>query len=827
MSFSWLASPLNPKQEQAVLTTQGPLMVLAGAGSGKTKMLTARMAYLILEQKVAAHEVLAVTFTNKAAGEMRERVAHLLGCPAPRAWGGSAWGFPEIGTFHSVSLKLLRAEAARAGFQKPFVIYDDADQLSLLKTVMEQLGISEKERQPKSLQAAINRAKCDALEEGDLEPELRSVYGAYQTQLMANSAVDFGEIICLAYRLLRDYPEVRAHYQQKYRYLHVDEYQDTNRAQYLLLAQLAQTRFGGKQNICVVGDEDQSIYKWRGADISNILNFEQDYPGAQVVQLEQNYRSTQRILQVAGGVIAHNQRRRPKSLWTENPEGARPIRAQLMDERAEAEMVVAEVQGEMQSAGASLSSLSVRSYQDFAIFYRTHAQSRQFEDVLRREKVPYKIVGGLRFYDRKEIKDILSFFKVILNPLDSVSLKRILNVPARGLGKTTLQKVEQAVVLGDQAGCGSLWGVLERLASEPRVSGSPGVLADCSPAILRKLVSFTKMVQGWSEAQPSLLLSELYYRILEDTQYVMELRQEGTPEAQARVENLEELSTLLLEFEEEQLEGLSESDWAQKRGLLLLNFIEQSSLSSEGEVVDESLPSVKLMTFHSSKGLEFPVVFMVGMEDGLFPSLKGRAATFALPGQGSEEERGEAQEEAREELEEERRLCYVGITRAREQLYLLGVMVRRIWGQTSYQRPSRFFQEIPEELLEFRDFASPRLGDDSSPRYRTGSSRHLTAGLTAGLTAEPGRAGQVFRGSGSAGRGSVGGDVQAVFGGGSDEPTLAVNRDWVGSQLTHPQYGSGQIIAIEGAGLEQKVTIQFRTQGSRKFLLRYVESFVH
>lgn len=678
-------SSLNEKQQEAVLATEGPLIVLAGAGSGKTKMLTSRITYLIEELQVPAYQVLAVTFTNKAAAEMRERVLRNLGMA-----GSNALGLPEIGTFHSVCVRLLRREITRTPFTKPFVIYDDSDQLSLIKGILQKLNIDDKAFNPKAIQAAINAAKCDAQEPQDLEAaahnifdrNVRRVYEQYQKDLFANNALDFGEIICMTYRLLRDHADIREKYQRRFLYIHVDEYQDTNRAQYLLLSTLAGAGQGGHQNICVVGDEDQSIYKWRGADIRNILDFEKDYPGARVVKLEQNYRSTQTILEVAGHVIRNNRSRKDKTLWTENEEGPPVVRAQLADERAEGEMVVSEIKRLAEGEG--------RAYADFAIFYRTNAQSRQFEDVLRREKIPYQVVGGLRFYDRKEIKDILSYFKVILNPADSVGLKRIINVPARGIGKTTLEKLDEFHTQMNAVTPLSYWEVLERAAQDSTIT---------SAGTARKLANFVQLIKRLMEEQSKLLLSELYHLILDETGYVRELRKEATEEAQARIENLEEFDTLLQEFEEEQE--------VQKSDLLSL-FIEQASLVSEHEIRDQNISAVKLMTLHSSKGLEFPVVFMVGMEEGLFPSIKPWEET------------------PEEDIEEERRLCYVGMTRARQVLYLMNVVIRRIWGNVSYQEPSRFFAEMPEESLVFRDFSYGRAATE----YRTGSSRQF--GFTGG-----------------------------------------------------------------------------------------------
>ncbi len=748
------------------------MIVLAGAGSGKTKMLTARIAYLMDGLGVSGPQILAVTFTNKAAGEMRERVERFLE-------NSGVLGAPEIGTFHAICMRVLRREMPRTPFTKPFVIYDDSDQLSLIKAVTAKLGLDDKAFNPKGFQAAINRAKCDAIEPQDMSPSphnlferhLKRVYEQYQRDLFANNALDFGEIICLTYRLLRDHPDIRAKYQQRFRYIHVDEYQDTNRAQYLLLSMLAKEEFGGHQNICVVGDEDQSIYKWRGADIRNILDFETDYPGAQVVKLEQNYRSTKCIITAASQVIRNNRERKDKNLWTDNEQGLPIVRAQLPDERAEAEMVVSEIK--------RLASHEERAYNDFAIFYRTHAQSRQFEDILRREKIPYQIVGGLRFYDRKEIKDILAYFKAVMNPADSISLKRIINTPARGIGKTTLDKLEDLHVTMQVSGQpdSTYWDALKRAARDPSIT---------SGATAKKLHGFVTLMERLIEEQPKLLLSELYHLILDETGYVRELKREGTDEALVRVENLEEFDSILQEFEEDLFDKLPESEHASAKPDLLALFIEQSSLNSEVETGEAVQSAIKLMTLHSSKGLEFPVVFMSGMEEGLFPSVK-------------------AWEEASdEEIEEERRLCYVGMTRARECLYLLHVVVRRIWGNVSYQEPARFLAEIPESLVEVRDFSY----GSGAARFRTGSSRHHGYG----------------RGGGSElSYDDVAAPAPKVA---SEYSQLSDDESLIGHRLNHPEYGPGTIVAADGSGQEQKITVEFKGRDRRKFVFKYVRAFV-
>jgi DNA helicase-2/ATP-dependent DNA helicase PcrA len=781
-----LQTGLNERQREAVLCTEGPLLVIAGAGAGKTKMLTTRISYLIEGCRVPPYQILAMTFTNKAAGEMKERVEKILVHSQ-----SSALGSPEIGTFHSFCVRLLRRELLNTPFTKPFVIYDDSDQLSLIKSVLRKLNIDDKAFNPKAMQGRINRAKCDALEPQELEAlphdlfakHLKRVYEEYQKDLTANNALDFGEIICMTYRLLRDRLDIRERYQQRFRYIHVDEYQDTNRAQYLLLSLLAAPRNGGHQNICVVGDEDQSIYKWRGADINNILDFETEYPGAKVVKLEQNYRSTKTILEVAGKVIRNNKSRKEKTLWTENEQGQSVIRAQLADERAEAEMVVSEVKRIAGNDG--------RSYNEFSIFYRTNAQSRPFEDVLRREKIPYQIIGGLRFYDRKEIKDVLSYFKAIMNPSDSVSLKRIINVPGRGIGKTSLDRLEQFHMDENISGTVSYWEILQKVAQDPLLTSS---------TVAKRVGLFVKLMQRFIDEQPKLLLSELYHLILDETAYVVDLRKEGTDEATARIENMEEFNSLLQEFEEDFLEKIPEIEREAKKTELLPLFIEQSALASDIDKLSGDTSTVKLMTLHSSKGLEFPVVFLVGMEEGLFPSIKPWEET------------------PEEDIEEERRLCYVGMTRARETLYLMNATIRRIWGNISYQEPSRFFIEIPEDSIEFRDFS---YGSRAS-EFRTGSSRQF--GFNANSNS-------VYKDSGSQveydGGGRPMGQVVGRIGPAGISPfgSGLTKDEWIGKQISHPEYGKGTVVASEGSGQDQKVTIQFLSRQQKKFLLRYVASY--
>ena len=813
---------LNPPQKEAAEYTEGPLIVLAGAGSGKTKMLTSRIAYLMDVRGVPGNRILAVTFTNKAAREMKDRVERHL-----HQTTSGYTGIPEIGTFHAICVRLLRRELAATPFTKPFVIYDDSDQLSLVKRVVEKLGIDEKAFSPKAMQAGINRLKCDAIEPSELEPsahdfferKLKLVYEEYQKDLFANNALDFGEILCMVYRILRDNDAIRARYQDRFLYIHVDEYQDTNRAQYLLLSQLAKKEFGGHQNICVVGDEDQSIYKWRGADIRNILDFESDYPGAKIVKLEQNYRSTKTIITAASQVIRNNRERKDKTLWTANVEGPKIIRAALADERAEAEFVISEIK--------RIAANENRAYTEFAIFYRTHAQSRQFEEVLRREKIPYEIVGGLRFYDRKEIKDVLSYFKVLQNPQDSVSLKRIINTPARGIGKTTIDKLETIQLELEQnrregIDSGPTHALVDVLPMEEvsaeldfadptsspkdtslwaalRIAAKDSAITSAGTA--KKLAAFYGFMEKIILQREKLLLSELYHLILDETRYVQSLREEGTEESAARIENLEEFDTVLQEFEEVHIEGLSEEDLLKKKVELLPIFLEESALETDRVAAaqeGEKVPSLQMMSLHSSKGLEYPVVFLVGMEEGLFPSIRG------------------TEDASEEEIEEERRLCYVGITRARENLYLSHASIRRIWGQVNYQEPARFLEEIPAELMESKDLS---FGAGAST-FRQGSSKHF----------ERKSWGSAWGDGGSGGK-SSGDDYsqltetdRAKAAAGAVAKNGGVYR--IGMKVEHPDYGSGKISAQEGTGADEKVTIQFSRGGPRKFLVRFIAGFI-
>ncbi len=631
---------LNPEQKQAVTwPPEKPLLVLAGAGSGKTRILTRRIAYLI-HQGVPAFHILGVTFTNKAAEEMRNRVKRLV---RQEVW---------VSTFHSTCLRILREEAPAIGLPRDFIIFDEHDQLVVLKECLKALNIPEKLVHPKGARETIQRAKdflispYQFLEKTtDLyEEAVAKIYIRYEERLGQLKGVDFGDLILKAVSVFDRDPKILEAWQNRLRHVLIDEYQDTNHAQYRLVKLLASRH----QQITVVGDPDQSIYGWRGADIQNILNFEQDYAGAGVIKMEQNYRSTSTVLDAANALIGHNSFRKPKLLWGEKGTGEQITLFECADEREEATLVVQEILT-YQNQGRTLA--------EFAIFYRIHAQSRVFEDALRRAKIPYKIVGGIRFYDRKEIKDLMAYLRAILYPHDDVSLKRILNVPARGIGKKALETIEEFQRAQNLS-------LDEALSRADEISPAPGKLGTA-------VLSFSKMIRSLRKKAPELTIRALLEEILAKTGYVRTLEQERTIESLARIENIEEFFSVVDEYEEHQKEGD------------LAGFIESLSLMTDIDTWDGSTNCLTLMTLHTAKGLEFPIVFMVGLETGIFPHLNSLG--------GGEDD-----------LEEERRLCYVGITRAKEKLYLSYASSRRIYGRVAQNLPSRFLTEIPSELLETR-----------------------------------------------------------------------------------------------------------------------------
>jgi DNA helicase-2/ATP-dependent DNA helicase PcrA len=639
-----LLAGLNERQREAVTYGDGPLLIFAGAGSGKTRVLTHRAAYLIHAHGVSPGSIMAVTFTNKAANEMKQRIARLL--------GGMRWEM-WVGTFHATCARILRSDISRLGRDSSFVVFDEADQLLLMKDCLRDLQIAPEQLQPWPALNEISRAKNELISARNyqqhattpFERQVSRAYELYQRRLGDNNALDFDDLIMFVVSLFEQHPDLLESYQDRFRYLLVDEYQDINFAQFQFIQQLARKH----RNLTVVGDDDQSIYGWRGADMRIILRFEQDYPEAKTIKLEQNYRSPQPILDTAFQVIQHNQSRKPKRLWTERSEGPRPVCSQVADEHEEAIWVGRKIQDMVDADG--------RAYGDFAILYRTNAQSRVFEKVFLSLGVPYRIVGGLRFYERKEIKDILSYLRVIQNPLDAVSLKRIINVPPRAIGAVTVQRLEQIAA--------------ERNLPLSEVIAHSKHLSDLPDRQRGALGQFAGMLDRFREQAGSLSVTELTEEVIKRTRYQRMLEEEGTLQARARVENLRELLTATSEFEESSPEDVS-----------LSAFLEQVALLASQDELREGADAVPLMTLHTAKGLEFPVVFMVGMEEGLFPL--SRAAYSGDPN----------------DLEEERRLCYVGITRAQERLFLTCAATRTIFGSTSRNKVSRFLGDIPAEMLE-------------------------------------------------------------------------------------------------------------------------------
>jgi DNA helicase-2/ATP-dependent DNA helicase PcrA len=652
-----LLSDLNPAQRDAVTYTEEPLLILAGAGSGKTRVLTHRLAYLIKTKKAQPQNILAITFTNKAAEEMRVRVEQLLGKQARGTW---------IMTFHALCVRILRKEAERLGFRKNFSIFDEADSKRLIKTCLKELDYDPKRFTPPGVQAAISLAKNELVSPEEYkkaafspyEKVVAEVYRLYQTKLYQNNAMDFDDLLVLTVNLFELFPAVLETYQERFKYILIDEYQDTNYAQYRLVKMLAEKH----QNICVVGDDDQSIYRWRGANLRNILDFEKDFPNAKIVRLEQNYRSTQIILDAANYVISHNRGRKPKSLWTANAQGEAITAYQGESEQDEAVYVASEIE--------RLIEMENRTYKDFAVFYRTHAQSRVLEEAFMRHGIPYKIVGGLRFYERAEIKDILAYLRALINPDDTLSLKRVINVPRRGIGKTSLAALEWFC----QKEQVTFFEGLKRADENSRLT----------PSAKQKIGELIKVLDELKEVQSELSVSQWLKEVAVKTGYWEWLKKEKTIEAESRLENLQEFYQVAREFEVNYPnQGIE-------------NFLERISLLTDIDTYDESEEAVTLMTLHNAKGLEFSVVFMVGLEEGVFPHIRSLNDM--------------------EELEEERRLCYVGITRAKERLYLTYASSRRVWGARSYAVPSRFLQEIPESLIEgtgiapSRPLAKPSIG---------------------------------------------------------------------------------------------------------------------
>jgi DNA helicase-2/ATP-dependent DNA helicase PcrA len=732
---------LNPPQKEAVLHGEGPLLILAGAGSGKTRVIVHRIAWLIREHNIPPWQILAVTFTNKAAGEMRERVARLLG-------GGE---MPLISTFHSTCARILRREIHHLGYDSNFAIYDDKDAEKLLKEIVASLNLDEKRFPVKIFASAIDDCKNSGVLAADvpvgeyLGEKIAAVYSAYQERLHKCNALDFGDLIMLVVRLFEEFPEILARYRERYQWIMIDEYQDTNPIQYRLVRLLA----GDRPNLCVVGDDDQSIYRWRGADIRNILDFEQDFPGVKVVKLEQNYRSTGTILTAAGSVVSKNLGRKTKSLWTENPEGERVVYRRLADEREEARYVCREIERYVRREGGVA---------DVAVFYRTNAQSRVIEDALVREGIPYHMVGGMRFYERMEVKDILAYLKVLVNPADEIAVKRIINTPPRGIGHATVDRIaEHAALAGLQ---------FYEAACE---GGRSGMLAAGPKG---KIAAFVAQIERFKALVDVVPLSELAARIIEETGYAGKLKEERSEEAADRLANLQELLSALLEFER------TNEDKS------LGAFLEQVALIADLERSDHRVDSVTLMTLHAAKGLEFPLVFMIGMEERLFPHVRSL--------------------EDREQMEEERRLCYVGMTRARRSLVLTNARRRRIFGQEQSNYPSRFIGDIPRELLDQEDEPLFSHGGAGGREWREDMTMPPPAvrshNLAAVLAGEPAE--------------EFDNEVRMV-------PDETVDGVFIGMKVRHGKFGVGIVRKIEGEDHDQKVIVWFNSVGPKKLLVRF------
>ncbi len=747
---------LNNKQYEAVVNTEGPCLVIAGAGSGKTKVLTHKIAYLMQEKNAKPWDILAITFTNKAANEMKERIEGLVGDAVRDMW---------IGTFHSICVRILRRFIDRIGFESSFIIFDTSDQKTLIKACLKELGIDDKMFTDRAVQSEISNAKNEMLEpeqylvraNGDFRKEkIASIYQLYQKKLKENNAIDFDDIINYTIKILLENLDVLEYYSNKFKYILVDEYQDTNKAQFTLVTMLASKN----GNITVVGDNDQGIYSFRGADISNILNFERDFPGTKIIKLEQNYRCTGNILNVANSVIKHNEVKYDKKLWTENETGNLPKFYLADNEYDEGTYIVKQIE--------HLKREEYYKYSDFAILYRMNTQSRAIEDILRRENIPYKIVGGLKFYERKEIKDIISYLRLIQNQSDNLSLKRIINEPKRGIGKTSLENIEQ---LSNSNGV-SMYEIIKNAEQY----GLNRVFLNSR--------EFVNAIEELIAQKEELSISELIKQTLKKTGYVKALEQENTIEAENRIENLDEFLTVAIEFEEEFAENK------------LSDFLEGITLSSDLDNMEEAEESVTLMTLHSAKGLEFPVVFLVGMEEGIFPGYK----SIGEP----------------KELEEERRLCYVGITRAKENLYLTCSKQRTIFGSTSCNPMSRFLKEIPKELLDgYEEEDSKKEFSDSKYSWTYGSKDNgniKTYKITEQKSKVVAASGFMFR---------TADNFLNSLTSNKKQETIDLSKYEEGVRVFHKKFGEGTIQLVEPEGEDLKVDINFDKVGHKRLMAKF------
>jgi len=734
-----LLEGLNPQQSAAVTHAGGPLLVVAGAGSGKTRVLTRRIAYLMARRNVAPYEILAITFTNKAAGEMKERVGELVGSVAKSMW---------VSTFHSACVRILRQEANRLGYSNTFSIYDSADSQRLITIVAKELNLDPKRYPARAFQSVISNAKNELLSPQDylkaasnqFEQVVADVYTIYQGRLMRANAMDFDDLILKTVEVLQRYPEAKARFRSRFRHVLVDEYQDTNHAQYILVKELVGTELEGTApaELCVVGDADQSIYGFRGATIRNILQFELDYPNATTVLLEQNYRSTQNILNAANAVITKNESRKEKNLWSDAGAGS-PLTGYVAEsEHDEANFIADEIRS-LQRDGNSTPGQT-------AIFYRTNAQSRVFEEVFMRMALPYKVVGGLRFYERREVKDLLAYLRVLANCEDEISLRRIINIPKRGIGDTSLDYVDQ---FANSYGI-SFWQGLLRCNE---ITSVPARAAQAITEFTSMITALSVLVEA--KVKPSVIVEAA----LEQSGLLKELADSTDPQDEVRVENLKELVAVSMEYEERSFEELGEDE-----EISLAGFLEKVSLVADADEIPEGEDHggvVTMMTLHTAKGLEFPTVFLTGMEDGIFP----HSRTF----------------DDKNEIEEERRLAYVGLTRARERLYISRAEYRSTWGAPNYNPPSRFLDEIPEDVIVWRNQSSDSLISSMTKKPRIAS-------------APPPRA--------------------------TGKKSMAIELA-VGERVSHDTFGLGTVVAVAGAGDKAEATINFGQYGEKRLLLRY------
>lgn len=748
-----LLTSMNDRQAEAVQTTEGPLLIMAGAGSGKTRVLTHRIAYLIDEKLVNPWNILAITFTNKAAREMKERAFSLN--PATEDC--------LIATFHSMCVRILRREADHIGYNRNFTIIDPSEQRTLMKRILKTLNLDPKKWNERAILGTISNAKNDLIDEvayenmtGDMYTEIvAKCYTAYQKELRQSEAMDFDDLIMLTLRLFDKNPDVLTYYQQRYQYIHVDEYQDTNHAQYQLVKLLA-SRF---KNICVVGDADQSIYGWRGADMQNILDFEKDYPEAKVVLLEENYRSTKTILQAANDVIKNNRNRRPKNLWTQNADGENIVYYRANDEQDEALFVAKTID--------ELSSTSDYVYRDFAILYRTNAQSRNIEEALLKANIPYTMVGGTKFYSRKEIRDVISYLNLIANTSDNISFERVVNEPKRGVGPGTVEKIRNFAASQE----------MSLLDASSQIMLSP-VKGKAAQAVF----DFANLILNLREQLDELTVTELVELVLEKTGYTEQLAAQATLESQARIENIEEFLSVTKNFDEN-----PEND-TEETGLdRLSRFLNDLALIADTDDGDQESSEVTLMTLHAAKGLEFPVVFIIGMEENVFPL--SRAA------------------EDEDELEEERRLAYVGITRAEKVLFLTNANSRLLYGKTNYNRPTRFLNEISSSLLDYQGLARP-ANTSFKASYVNGKAVQFGQGMSLAQALQE-RKRQAAPSSISSSQLPFGKNVAA------NQPTI----DWaIGDIAHHKKWGDGTVLEVSGSGSSQELKINFPEVGLKKLL---------